>query len=76
MHNLFLYVSCFACQSKGVNFGNEVFDVCCENKIFNQTSDSPQEATVGLVLDANYFSFSNLQPGMSSPRPSRSFCAA
>jgi len=34
--DLFLnqYVSCFASQSKGINFGNEVFDVRCENKNF------------------------------------------
>jgi len=35
IYDLFLNVSCFASQSKGVNFGNEVFDVCCENKFFN-----------------------------------------
>jgi len=39
---LFLHVSYFASQSKGINFGDEVFDVCLEIKTFGKTSDSTQ----------------------------------
>ena len=39
---LFLYVSSFASQNQGISFGDECFDVCCENKNFWFTSNSPQ----------------------------------
>jgi len=34
MYDLFLYVSYFASQINEINFDDEVFDVCCENKTF------------------------------------------
>jgi len=35
MSDLFLHVSNFAFQSNAINFGDEVFDVCCEIENFS-----------------------------------------
>jgi len=71
--DLILFVSYFASQNKEIKFGNYFSDVCCANWNFLVRCQIPTTSLqfknnynhwklLDLVLDLNYFSFSNLNP--------------